>query len=257
MHPSILSSIERAEESARHAPAIKGMLYDSGDCLFSECIARDGKVFSFIDAKLLNFKKDCRCTLLAYSPEWGIDINAHIEKNRKRREDRMLVANRSKAREDIICLLNKGDTQSLIRAREILAKSDLKFHPYDLQSFSDICKKNKSYDHALMWIGAAIQARLEGMTSEEDSIMASLYVSQGAIRFSMKQYPNALQNFFTALRHYNWTPTKTLSSKITSTLKKLDLTDSDFLNVVAVSKREGFLKGLSYLRSRLGFIENN
>jgi hypothetical protein len=102
-----------------------------------------------------------------------------------------------------------------------------------------------------MWIAAAIQARLEGMTSEEDSIMASLYVSQGAIRFSMKEYPNALQNFFTALRHYNWTPTKTLSSKLSSTLKKTNIAEAIFNEAILMSKREGFLKGSDYLNKHI------
>jgi hypothetical protein len=53
-------SIARAEEAFKHG-AIEGLLYDSSDCLFSECIEHDGKLYSISDAKKITFKTDCRC----------------------------------------------------------------------------------------------------------------------------------------------------------------------------------------------------
>jgi|GEM_PF-5168278 len=249
-------SIARAEEAFKHG-AIEGLLYDSGDCLFSECIERDGKLYSIFDAKKITFKTDCRCGFSPYNSSWGISLEDHIAKNKERREARMLAANRGKARAEITALYSNSDLASLYEAEKIYKQSDFKWHPYDLKEFSDKFKKLKYYDHALMWISAAIQSQMEVLKQEEDSLLASLYVAKGAIFYSMGKYQNALQDFFVAQRHYNWTPTKTLSSKITSTLKKLDFADSDFLDAVAIGKREGFLKGFSYLRSHLGFIENS
>jgi hypothetical protein len=168
----------------------------------------------------------------------------------------MLAANRGKTRAEITALFSNSDLASLYEAEKIFKQSDFKWHPYDLKEFSDKFKKLKDYDHALMWISAAIQSRMEVLKQEEDSLLASLYVAKGAAFYSMRKYQSTLQEFFIAHRHYNWTPTKTLSLKITSTLKKLAFADSDFLAAVAIGKCEGFLKGLSYLRSHLSFIEN-
>jgi hypothetical protein len=251
-----LQSIARAEEAFKYG-AIEGLLYDSNDCLLSECIERDGKVYSISDAKKITFKTDCRCGFSPYNSAWGISLEKHLAKNKERREARMLAVNRGNVRTEITALSSKSDLASLYEAEKLYKQTDFKWHPYDLKEFSDKFKKLKDYDHALMWISAAIQSRMEVLKQEEDSLLASLYVAKGAIFYSMEKYQNALQDFFVAHRHYNWTPTKTLSSKITSTLKRLDFTEADFLDAVALGKREGFLKGLSYLRNYLGFKEKS
>jgi hypothetical protein len=242
--------LTRAREASKYG-AIEGILYNSSNCLLEQCIERDGHVFSIDDAEKLVFTKDCRCSFTPYNSRWGLSISDQKKRNSELRADRILREQRSKISMKIHDLYAHRDIPSLLKIEKIYLESDIKWHPFDYQTLSDKFKKHKDYDRALGWIGTAIQQRMEVLKGEEDGLLASLYVSQGAIFNSMKKYPAAMLSFFIALRHYNWNPTKTLSVRLTSTLKKTSVSENVFHEAIETSKRDGFFKGLEYIKSHL------
>ena len=62
-------AINRAEDAYR-LKAIEGLRYHALDCKFSECRARDGKIYTPEVAKTLIFKPGCRCDLRPYNSNW-------------------------------------------------------------------------------------------------------------------------------------------------------------------------------------------
>lgn len=133
-------------------------------------------------------------------------------------------------------------------------RSDIKWNWNDLSVFSAKFKKQKDYQRALTWINAAIDSRMHQMSDEVDSCIASLYMTKGLIYSSMKEYAFSLLEFVVALRHYNWTPTKTLSSKINSSLKRAGLSESEFMGAVEKAKKDGLLEGLKLLKQLTNII---
>lgn len=246
-------TISRAEEAANHG-AIEGLEYYNRDCLFSDCLSRHGKIYKLEDAKKIKFRPGCTCDLLPYNRKWGKPASQQPNNNESLRAERALIYKRNELKEEFRQYSDKDDLPSLIELERMYSRADLKWNWNDLSAFSAKFKKQKDYQRALTWINAAIDSRTHQMRDEVDSCMASLYVTKGLIYSSMKEYAFSLLEFIVALRHYNWTLTKTLSSKINSALKKAGLTESDFMGAVEKAKKDGLLEGLKQLKKLTNII---
>ncbi len=167
---------------------------------------------------------------------------------------RSVVLRRTVFKKNYSAFLDGDDLPSLIELEKMYARRELMWHWAELKDFSDKFKKHKDFQRALTWISTAIDARMRELSEEIDSSLASLYAAKGFIFFSMKEYAFALLEFLVALRHYNWSPTKTLSMKINSTLKKAGLSDADFINAVEKTKKDGLLEGLKQLKQLTNII---
>ncbi len=246
-------TVARAEEAAMHG-AIEGLEYYNRDCLFSDCLSRHGEIYKIEDAKKIKFRPGCTCDLMSYNSGWGKPASQKPNNNESTRAERALIYKRNELKEEFRQYVDKDDLPSLIQLERMYRRSDLKWNWNDLSDFSAKFKKQKDYQRALTWINAAIDSRMHQMRDEVDSCIASLYMTKGLIYSSMKEYSFSLLEFIVALRFYNWTPTKTLSSKINSALKRAGLSEGDFTDAVEKAKKDGLLERLKQLKQLANII---
>lgn len=235
-------TILRAEEAYKY-DAIDGLQYDARGCDFSECHALHKKIFTIEEAKKIKFKSDCGCSLLPFKRSWEKELPEYIEPIEKKR---------ARIKKEYEIYFHKKDLASLIKL-ESLYKQALEWHWAEFRNYSESLISVGDFERALTWINTAINSRIVQLSKDPkplqyDSSLASLYVIRGSIFLRKMDYQIALHTFLTALWQYEWKPTKTLTLKINSTLKKTGLSEQKFIKITETAKAEGIDVGLERLK---------
>jgi len=168
------------------------------------------------------------------------------------RYPRSLTLKRAKIKKEYEKILNKEDLDSLVVLEKMYCRQDLQWHWAELKDFADKLRKCGDYQCALTWINAAINSKMIQMSKESstvkyDSSLASLYTLKGIIYIEIRDYLSALREFVIATMHYEWKATEVLTTKINLALRKSNISEDMFNNVIEITKTNGLTKGLSSL----------